>query len=122
MYGCVRSQPLRCCYPLVVTVDPSSKDNGAQQAHGVGDMPTTGCAEAFTKLVAARDRLRDLTTQMKEAQAHLSENPGAGARYAALQAEYEAAFRDFKVATQKFSVTVRNLSNDGELRDYSSID
>lgn len=77
-------------------------------------MPTTGCAESFTKLVAARDLFRDLSDQMDEAHKHRSVNSQAAARYTALRAEWEAAFREFKVATNKFSVTVRKLQYNGD--------
>ena len=85
-------------------------------------MPTTGCAEAFTKLVAARDRLRNLTTQLEKAHGHRSTGPQAAAEYAAVQAEWEAASREFKVATERFSVTVRKLHPDGEVGDCSRRD
>jgi len=80
-------------------------------------MPTTGCADTFTKLVAARDRLRNLTAQLEEAHTHPSTNPQEAAQYAAIRAEWEAALREFKAATKKFSVTVRKLDYDGQLVD-----
>jgi hypothetical protein len=76
-------------------------------------MSTTGCAEAFTKLVAARDRFRNLTAQTDEAHKHRSASPQAAARYTAVRAEWEAAFREFKVAREKFSVTLRKVQYNG---------
>ena len=73
-------------------------------------MPTSGCAEAFTKLVAARDLFRNLSAQMDEAHKHRAANPHAAARYTAVRAECKAALREFKVTTEKFSVTVRKTS------------
>jgi len=80
---------------------------------GLGDMATTGCAEAFTKLVAARDLFRNLSAQMEEAREHRSANPQATTRYTAVRAEWKAAFREFKVATERFSATVKKLEYEG---------
>jgi len=51
---------------------------------------------------------------MEEAQTHRQENPQAAARYEAAQTEWEDAFREFKVATETFSVTVRKLHYERE--------
>ena len=76
-------------------------------------MPTTGSADAFTNLVGARERLRDLTIQLNKAKALFDlHKPESTVRYRVLREQWEAALREFKVASEKFSVTVRNLDEE----------
>lgn len=83
-------------------------------------MPTTETAEAFVKLVAARTRLTEITKQLNEAHAELSSGGvEARIRHDQFQAEWEEAFRDFEVATDEFSATVKNLHAEVEARKSS---
>ena len=79
-------------------------------------MPTANNAEAFAKLVAARTRLNEITRQLNEANANLSvRGIEANRRYAELQKEWDAAYRDFVLATERLSDVAKSLPT--ELRD-----
>jgi hypothetical protein len=83
-------------------------------------MPTAESAEAFAKLVAARDRLTEITRRLN--QAHPSESVNADSfradadRYRDLQAEWDAAFREFEAATIAFSSLVKHMRDDLDSR------
>ncbi|HET9215628.1 MAG TPA: hypothetical protein VFR18_01540 [Terriglobia bacterium] len=71
-------------------------------------MPTPESAEAFAKLSKARARLSQISRDLKEA----LETRGSVAgeqRYRELQAEWEAAFKAFEVATDEFSAIVHRI-------------
>jgi len=78
-------------------------------------MPTAEGAKAFEHLVAARERLNDVTRQLNEAHDRLAAG-GQPARlqYESLQREWDEAFRSFEAATDEFSATVRHLHDEIE--------
>ena len=79
-------------------------------------MPTPESAEAFAKLVAARTRLTEITKQLNEANAGPLVGQAARAAYASLQAEWEATFRAFEIATEEFSDNVKHLHDEMKSR------
>ena len=87
-------------------------------------MPTPESAEAFAKLVAARDRLTEVTRRLNEA--HPPDGISAdgfredGVRYRDLQAEWDLAFRDFEAATHAFTSLVKHLREDIDPRKKQS--
>ena len=87
-------------------------------------MPTPESAEAFAKLVAARDRLTEITRRLN--QAHPAEGVSAegfradGARYRDLQVEWDAAFREFEAATAAFTSLVKHMREDLDSRQQKS--
>jgi hypothetical protein len=72
-------------------------------------VPTTQSAESFAKLVSARERLNEITRQLNELDAAHLERQEAADRYAALQAEWDSAFRTFQKATNDFAMIVECL-------------
>lgn len=83
-------------------------------------MPTTGCAEAFTRLLAARERLRHFAREMNRARKNRHVDAQAAAEYEAVQAEWEAARQHLKVVTARFSMTVRKVGHeDGSGKELS---
>ena len=79
-------------------------------------MPTADNAEAFAKLVATRTTLNEITRQLNEANANLSAGGAeANRRHAELQKEWDAAYREFVLATERLSAVAKNLPT--ELRD-----
>jgi hypothetical protein len=78
-------------------------------------MPTPESAEVFSRLVAARARLNEVTRLLNESHAGLQSDGNAGRqRHAQLQREWEEAFRAFEKATDEFSATVKKLHQDVE--------
>lgn len=71
-------------------------------------VPTPESAEAFAKLVEAREKLTEVTRQLNEAHAKglIPENRQ---RYLDLQKEWDEAFKRFETATDEFSALVRKL-------------
>ena len=83
-------------------------------------MPTPNSAEAFATLAATRTRLNEITRQLNEANADLSAGGAeASRRHAELQKEWDAAYREFVLATERLSVVAKNLPT--ELRDIVQI-
>jgi hypothetical protein len=74
-------------------------------------MPTPESAEAFTFLVATRTRLTEVTKQLSETKYDL---PGSSALHASLQADWDAAFSAFELATEAFSASVKHLHDEVE--------
>jgi len=86
-------------------------------------MPTPESAAAFEKLVAARDRLTEITRRLN--QAHPSESVNADGfradvRYRDLQAEWDVAFREFEAATIAFTSLVKHMREDLDARQQNS--
>jgi|SRR5678815_3165714 hypothetical protein len=86
-------------------------------------MPTPESAAAFAKLVAARDRLTEITRRLN--QAHPSESVNADGfradvRYRDLQAEWDVAFREFEAATIAFTSLVKHMREDLDARQQNS--
>jgi curved DNA-binding protein CbpA len=77
-------------------------------------MPTPESAEAFKKLVEARDRLTEVTQRLNKA--YSGTDGVTGTRYRDLQAEWDTAFREFEAATLAFSMTVKQLREDMDIR------
>ena len=76
-------------------------------------MPNTENSDAFQNLVAARNRLNEITKRLNEA--HEEEfSIRAEARKHLLQAEWDAAFRAYASAADTFCVAVKALP--GELK------
>ena len=86
-------------------------------------MPTPESAAAFAKLVAARDRLTEITRRLN--QAHPSESVNADGfradaiRYRDLQAEWDVAFREFEAATIAFTSLVKHMRDDLDPRPHN---
>jgi hypothetical protein len=61
-------------------------------------VPTPERLEAHVKLVAARERLAEVTRQLMEANASMYTSGNARRRYEELQKEWQEAFNEFKAA------------------------
>jgi hypothetical protein len=77
-------------------------------------MPTPESAEAFAKLVAARQRFVAITKQLAEANAQSYGSGEARQRCEELQKEWEQAFHEFQEATGEYSVIVKKLHENAE--------
>lgn len=85
-------------------------------AHVIVSRPvaTPESSEALTKLVAARERLADITRQLTEANTSMHTSGKARRRYETLQKEWEQAFTEFNAASAAYSITVKNIPQDME--------
>ena len=72
-------------------------------------MPNSENSDAFKNLVAARNRLNEITKRLNEAYAERFGSADARARYLQLQAEWDAAFRVYASMADTFCVAVKEL-------------
>jgi hypothetical protein len=70
-------------------------------------MPTPESAEAFSRLVTARNRLSEITKQLNEIHAAPSQSKADVERYRQLQAEWDQAYREFEAASQAFTAGLK---------------
>jgi len=76
-------------------------------------MATTGSAEAFTKVVKARNELRKIAEELNAVCPDRDASPDAKAKYAEVQKRQDQARRVFEVAIDTVSATREN-SNGGK--------
>lgn len=74
----------------------------------VRTVPTPETAEAFAKLVEAREKLTEVTRQLNEAHAAPASHENRQ-RYLDLQKAWDEAHKKFEMATDEFSALVRKL-------------
>ena len=77
-------------------------------------MATPESSEALNKLVAARERLADITRQLTEANASMHTSGKSRRRYETLQKEWEQAFTEFNAASAAYSIAVKTIPQDME--------
>jgi hypothetical protein len=71
-------------------------------------MPTTGSAPAFTELVQARNELSNIIRELNAVYPDRDANTDAKAKYIELVRRRARARQDFKLATERFTSTVKN--------------
>jgi hypothetical protein len=74
-------------------------------------MPTPDSAEAFSRLIAARNRLSDITKQLNKLHSIPSLSKADAARYKHLKAEWDEAFHEFEAASQAFTAGLKGFKD-----------
>ena len=75
-------------------------------------MPTIACGKAFTKLLDARSRLKEIARELGEVQGQIdAASASACEKHDRLQRDWKQALEVFKAATDEFSATVKTLRN-----------
>jgi hypothetical protein len=78
-----------------------------ESGHGIlAAMPTPETAEAFARLVEAREKLNEVTRALNEAHADMHNNAEARQRHLDLQKAWSEAFKEFETATQALAAAV----------------
>ena len=87
---------------------PSSLSSSKVDRDILRAVPTPESAEAFAKLVEAREKLTEVTKQLNEAYAAPASQENRQ-RYLDLQKAWDEAHKKFETATDEFSALVRKL-------------
>jgi hypothetical protein len=85
-------------------------------------MPTFESAAALAKLVAARERLTEISKQLTEANSQVNSSSAGRQRYEELQKAWDQAFHDFKAAAQAFASIAQALPDNPDPRVMLSLD
>ena len=77
-------------------------------------MPTPESAAAFAKLVAARERLLEITSLLNEAYAQIDKGRGESQRLLDLQKQWDPLHKKYKMATEDFMAVVDHMKRPEE--------
>ena len=77
-------------------------------------MPTPESAAAFAKLVAARERLLEITSLLNEAYAQIDKGRAERQRFLDLQKQWDALHKKYKMATEDFMAVVDHMKRPEE--------
>jgi len=72
-------------------------------------MPTPESAAAFEKLVAARERLLEITSLLNEAHAQINKGRAERQRFLDLQKQWDALHKAYKMATEDFMGVIDHM-------------
>jgi hypothetical protein len=72
-------------------------------------MPTPESAAAFEKLVAARERLLEITSLLNEAHTQINKGRAERQRFLDLQEQWDALHKAYKMATEDFMGVIDHM-------------